>query len=181
MNTKNNQRFRSIDAALKAAMLAVMQEKGVDEICVGEICQRADVNRSTFYAHYKDIYGLLQTMADDLGEALLSEVTMIENGSPYIDYLLPYFAHIKKHRSFYKPAMLCRNPLPMEKELAFLHDKVVIPRCRAKGITDERKIMYHAAFFQAGITSVFRRWLEKDCAEEETEMLAVMQKYLAQE
>ena len=39
-------------AALKEAFLELFQTKEPEEITVVELCQKAGVNRSTFYAHY---------------------------------------------------------------------------------------------------------------------------------
>lgn len=41
-------------AELAAALIALMHEKSFDEISVQEICERAEVGRSTFYAHFQD-------------------------------------------------------------------------------------------------------------------------------
>ena len=41
-------------AELAAALIALMHEKGFDDISVQEICERAKVGRSTFYAHFQD-------------------------------------------------------------------------------------------------------------------------------
>lgn len=41
-------------AELAAALLALMHEKGFGDISVQEICERAQVGRSTFYAHFQD-------------------------------------------------------------------------------------------------------------------------------
>lgn len=55
MNTKNNQRTRLSKILLKNALMDLLGEKGsVTKISVRELCERADLNRSTFYAHYSE-------------------------------------------------------------------------------------------------------------------------------
>ena len=55
MNTKNNQRSRLSKLLLKNALLDLLTEKGaVEKISVRELCEKAELNRSTFYAHYNE-------------------------------------------------------------------------------------------------------------------------------
>ena len=63
MKKSNDRRIRYTRYALQNALIACMQQKPFNRITVREICETADINRSTFYMHYKDIYELL----DDRG------------------------------------------------------------------------------------------------------------------
>lgn len=60
MNTKNNQRFQDMDIRLKSALLELMKDSDFEKITVKQICEKAQVNRSTFYAHYTDIYDIME-------------------------------------------------------------------------------------------------------------------------
>ena len=54
-NTKNNQRTRLSIMLFKNAMMDLLKEKkAVEKITVKELCERAELNRSTFYAHYNE-------------------------------------------------------------------------------------------------------------------------------
>lgn len=55
---------------LQQAMLELLKEKDARSITVRELTQRADVNRGTFYAHYKDVFDLLDQMEQDLFQRL---------------------------------------------------------------------------------------------------------------
>ncbi len=46
--------------ALQDSFKALMGEKGFHDITVGDVAERAGVNRATFYAHYEDKYDLLE-------------------------------------------------------------------------------------------------------------------------
>ena len=53
MNVKDNQRTRLTKRLFRDAILALLEEKGgVDRISVRELCEKAGLNRSTFYAHF---------------------------------------------------------------------------------------------------------------------------------
>ncbi len=59
--------------ALHEALIALIQERGYDAVTVKEIINRANVGRSTFYAHYTDKEHLLQSGLDDFGKVLLAQ------------------------------------------------------------------------------------------------------------
>ena len=64
-----DRRIRKTRAALKRALAVLMKKKNIKDISVKEITELADVNRGTFYLHYKDVYDLLeQSEADFLNE-----------------------------------------------------------------------------------------------------------------
>ena len=53
MNVKDNQRTRLSKKLFQTAVLDLLEEKGgIEKITVRELCARAELNRSTFYAHY---------------------------------------------------------------------------------------------------------------------------------
>ena len=50
---------------IRAALLELLQEKKFEKITVTDIVKRADINRSTFYAHYPEVMGLLEELMED--------------------------------------------------------------------------------------------------------------------
>ena len=50
---------------IRAALLELLQEKKFEKITVTDIVKRAEINRSTFYAHYPDVMGLLEELMED--------------------------------------------------------------------------------------------------------------------
>ena len=70
MNTENNQRSRLSKMLFKNALMDLLKEKGsVAKISVRELCDRAQLNRSTFYAHYNEPNDLLAEIENELLEA----------------------------------------------------------------------------------------------------------------
>ena len=59
---KTDARVRYTKNAIKEAFLSCLEEKPVNQITVKEICERAQLNRATFYAHYRDCYDLLGSL-----------------------------------------------------------------------------------------------------------------------
>ena len=56
MNRPNNKRKRESKNRIEKVFIDLLQNNELNQIRVSDICQRAQVNRSTFYAHYDDIF-----------------------------------------------------------------------------------------------------------------------------
>ena len=80
MNVKNNRRFHDTEISMEAAMLDLMKEMEFEKITVKKICERAQVNRSTFYAHFIDIFDMMDKMEQELRKELLNS---------YLEHNLP--------------------------------------------------------------------------------------------
>ena len=60
MAEKVDRRVRKTKAQLRAGLARLMQKKSIKEITVKELVEEVDINRSTFYLHYTDIYQMLR-------------------------------------------------------------------------------------------------------------------------
>ena len=54
--------------------MELRREKPVEKIRVKELCDRACINKSTFYAHYQDIYALANAMEDEMVHAVVESL-----------------------------------------------------------------------------------------------------------
>lgn len=55
---KNDMRWQRTERNIADAFGAMLEEQPVDKIAVTELSRRADINKATFYLHYRDIYDL---------------------------------------------------------------------------------------------------------------------------
>ena len=58
MNTKNNKRYKINCEKIETAFLTLILNHKYEDITISQICETAEINRSTFYAHYDDINDL---------------------------------------------------------------------------------------------------------------------------
>ena len=68
MAEKVDRRVRKTKAQLRAGLARLMQKKSIKEITVKELVEEVDINRSTFYLHYQDIYDMIEHIENDLIE-----------------------------------------------------------------------------------------------------------------
>ena len=70
MNVKNNKRKKESQMKIKNTFFELLKKKELNKIKVSEICQMAEINRSTFYVNYLDVFDL----ADKIFAELSNEV-----------------------------------------------------------------------------------------------------------
>ena len=73
MNTKNNKRRKESQERIEKAFIELLQTRQVKDITVSDLIKQTELNRSTFYANYLDIFDL----ADKTREKLEREVANV--------------------------------------------------------------------------------------------------------
>ena len=63
---KKDARKRYTQMVLKQSFLKLLKEKPVNKTTVKEVCELAQLNRATFYAHYSDCFALLGSIENEL-------------------------------------------------------------------------------------------------------------------
>ena len=167
MNTKNNRRKRDSVQKMEQVLIELLQTKELHQISVSDLCKRAGLNRSTFYANYVDIYEL----ADRLREKLEDEVAAlyqneVMQGFNSNDYL-KLFRHIAQNQIFYRTYFKLGYD---EKYKITLYDYKL-----AEMHFKNRFVEYHIAFFKSGMTKIIKLWLQNGCKETPEEMAEILQ------
>lgn len=168
MNTKDNKRRKESKNKIENAFveLLLLYGKEVNEISVTEICKLANVNRSTFYANYLDIFDLI----DKIGERMINDFYALyeeEETKQYNSHdFLKLFCHIRENQLFYKTYF----KLGLDSHFnAFRYDVKL-----AKYYYDNKHIEYHIDYFKAGITAIIKKWLNNNCDLEPEELFQII-------
>ncbi len=66
MRKKEDLRIQKTKSTLYRGLIELMKNESFEDIKVSNICNKAKINRSTFYDHFADKYELLQSLMDDL-------------------------------------------------------------------------------------------------------------------
>ena len=93
---KQDRRVRYTRKVMKDSLLELLLEKPIEKVSVKEICERADINRSTFYVHY----GSAAELYDDAKNDLYEEVRMAKEEIGYADmdtFLREIFEVMRRH------------------------------------------------------------------------------------
>ena len=165
MNVKNNKRRRQSWERIEKAFIELLQTRDLKDITVSDLIKMAELNRSTFYANYIDIFDLAdktrETLENDFGK-LFAEYDYFNERTG----ALKMFRHIKENQIFYKTYFkLCYD----EKHLISIYDSE-----RAKTEHIDTNIKYHIEFFRNGLNAIIKLWLAEGCKESPEEMAEVL-------
>ena len=165
MNVKNNTRRRKSQEKIEKAFIELLQTCEIEDITVSDLIKITELNRSTFYANYIDIFDL----ADKTREKLENEFSNLFADYDYLNERTgaeKMFAHIKDNQIFYKTYFkLCYD----DKHLVSIYDTK-----RAEKEHIETNIKYHIEFFRNGLNAIIKLWLAGGCQESPKEMAEVL-------
>lgn len=92
--------------ALHQALLSLIVERGYDAITVEDICERADISRSTFYAHFTSKDDLKQNHLKRLRQTLLekqrSALDSVHGSARLLAFSPMMFEHARGHVKLYQ-------------------------------------------------------------------------------
>ena len=66
MEQKENRKIRYTKMVIRDSLMDLMKNSSILNISIKDICEHADISRSTFYSHYKDQYQLLRQIEDEI-------------------------------------------------------------------------------------------------------------------
>jgi AcrR family transcriptional regulator len=104
-DVKVDRRVRRTRALLRGALLAMILEKGYERVTVQDIIDRADVGRSTFYAHFRDKEDLLVFGLEELRAAFQPDQQPTNGGDADTRTASPtlaVFEHFAAHREVWR-------------------------------------------------------------------------------
>ena len=87
MNIKNNQRHKETINGIDAAFVSLLNEKELNDISVSELCERAEINRSTFYENYADVFALANAYAEKIENQIADQPHTDDEFAWIFDYI----------------------------------------------------------------------------------------------
>lgn len=75
-------RTKRTRASIKTAFLTLRAKKPLEKITVKELAELAQINKATFYLHYRDIYDLSDQIEDEL---LTESIQLLKPTDPVLD------------------------------------------------------------------------------------------------
>lgn len=175
---KSESKYFNTAVKMDKAFLELLEKKDFEFITVKEICEKAGVNRSTFYLHYETIGDLLdesvQYMFDQLFEYfpdkdthVMNDIKNAELADLYLitpHFLEPYLTYISEHKRLFATALKKSDSLRLGDSYDKLFTHVLSRILDRFGIPENRK-KYMLKFYIYSIIAVIGEWLKNDCAE----------------
>lgn len=115
-----NRRVRMTKKIIKDALLELLDKKPLDKITVTDICNTADLNRSTFYAHYEDATQVLREIEADVMQQLpmQSDYLTAENSEKFLTMLTDFFRYIRENETLFRILLLKTGRVSFNQRLA---------------------------------------------------------------
>lgn len=170
------------------AFLELLQKKDLAYITVKEICEKAEVSRSTFYLHYETLEDLLSESVEYINECFLAYmkkdtkefVRNIKDCSIdelYLitpEYLTPYLNYIKENKHIFLTARKYAKALQLDKTYEKMFHGIFVPILERHLVSSEKR-KYVMEFYIQGLMAIIIQWLKNDCKDSIEQIIEIMQ------
>jgi AcrR family transcriptional regulator len=169
------------------ALLSLLEKKPFEYITISEICEDAEVNRSTFYLHYENTTDLLKEATQhilsrfqsyfktDL-DSISNRFTQTERQDLLFitpEYLNPYLTFIRDNRRLFKTVMREFGSMGFDqvyhKMFTYIFDPIL-----ARFDFPANTRTYVMKFYLSGITAIAMEWLDGDCHDSIETIIAII-------
>lgn len=160
MAVKNNRRTQITKMLLKTSLIELMHQKNISHITIKEICEQAELNRSTFYLHYTDQYALLENIETEIINKTFEYLQNVGLDLDTQSYIEAFLNYVKTNADIFE-TLLCTQEnsgfqnLFIDKILEQLKDNLPI------NCSDELR-NYVYSFLMHGCIHIIIDWINSD-------------------
>lgn len=171
LSEKMDRRRAMTKKLLHQAVIELIREQGLEHITVSAIIRIADINRSTFYLHYKDALDILEQVKNEIWEGLRVKFETL-NPYNYLAYaeknepdpaLVDVVEYFAEHTDFFKTVLGPKgDPAFAARMKSFLQDHHLSTVARTDSDLSESLLPkdYMIAYFAASNISILLHWME---------------------
>lgn len=164
MEKKVDRRVIKTRKQLKKGLAALMKEKSVNQITVKELVEEVDINRSTFYLHFKDIQDLLREIEENMEAQIkraIEEHPIVSGNENAFYFIEDMFRVLDEEREISK-ALIGPNG-----DMEFIHRIERIIKENSRGTLEKmfpgkkEDLKYFYAFCLSGCLGLVKVWLNE--------------------
>jgi len=161
---RSNRKIRYTKMVLRDSLIELMKEKPILKITIKDICELADVSRSTFYAHYNDQFDLLQSIQEETTsylEELLDKYDGLEGKNVTTKITEEILKYIADNSNSIQVLMSENGDVNFQKKLfAYNRQKKVLSFF--KNIDNVKIQEYTTIYAVSGTISLIQQWLKNN-------------------
>ena len=179
---KQESKYCYTASLMDEALLLLLEEKDFDRITVKELCERAGVNRTTFYLHYETMNDLLDETIAYINKKFTNSLSDVEIGDPRNEvlttekYLRPYLTLIKENKRAYIVVRKKENLFNAKNAFQGLYHTLFSPALSNFGVVEKDK-KYVFAFYTQGTLAIIGTWIDGNCEDDIDEIIALIMKH----
>lgn len=155
MNKKANEQYKNNEKTILDVFTKLLEEKDIQKITVKEICEDAHINRSTFYNHFEDIYGVLEKMWLIHAENM-EYIFRNSRSSSKRENMRSILLYIKENELFYRVSF--HSPIFNRMSVGF---EDLLKKHKINSLSLKNR--YQIEFIKQGMLSTIAYWLDMDC------------------
>lgn len=160
-----DRRYQRTHKLIKSELEAMLMETDYAEITVKELCERANINRKTFYNHFSDLDAVLEELLGTFVDQTMSFLnnTAFSGGKLKVRGVLSGFFRTLRDKMPFHRRMLCSPDCRKvrEKIMSMLDTKNLRIVSGYLDLQDFRNRVI-MNFLTAGIMPIYAQWLESD-------------------
>lgn len=172
---KSESKYYNTACLMDEALLLLLQNKDYGYITVKEICEKAGVNRSTFYLHYETIDDLLNESLSYIfskfkdkyaadSEIEVDNIPLDKLNLVTPEYIIPYLEFLAENKRLFMTATKMPDMFKVGKHFDEIYTKTFNPILERYGVEQgERK--YLLAYHINGMHAIIIEWIKGDCKE----------------
>ena len=182
MARNEDRRIRRTKKAMTDALAELLLKKSLSNISVREISDIADINRGTFYLHYRDVYDMAEQLQTEIIEKF-NEI--VENYEPHTetDELFPM--RVELFNLLAENSKLAKVLISKNGDAAFV-DKlknIIREKCfnnaqKVLGIKNDEEFNYFYHYIVSGCLGICDAWLNGGMRETPFEMAAFVERLI---
>lgn len=173
---KNDRRVAYTKMVLKESLLELIREKPVGKISVKEICERADINRATFYSHFNDVYDMLNQIESELYETISQTLDKGWRSGSITELLKAVCTDIKRNGDVCKVILSDNGDKDFLNRILYVaQDKCVSDWKALAPKADTGKLEKIYSFFSHGSVAVILSWVRSGMKESPAEIASFIQ------
>jgi AcrR family transcriptional regulator len=161
---KDDRRVKYTRMVLKESFISLLEKKDISQISIKEICEGADINRSTFYAHYTDQYDLLKKIENELLDNInthIAELGQRTNNANDILLAEKIFEYIKENAKLCKLLLSERGDFSFQKQIIMLVYDIIISELTDNNNITKEDAEYVYSFTITGCVGIVQKWLDE--------------------
>ncbi|WP_066314882.1 TetR/AcrR family transcriptional regulator [Bacillus sp. FJAT-29814] len=171
---------------IRDALTQLMEEKGFEEITVRDLTEKAQINRGTFYLHYRDKYDLLEQSEEEIlkGIAAITEnidpvdaMAYTSNDEPF-PIILKLFEFFQEHAEFLEVILGANGNASFQVKLKSFIKKIfyskLVTKLDKEGIQVPVEILL--AYLSSAHLGVVQHWLETGMEKSPREITLILTK-----
>ena len=148
----DGRRVRMTKLLLKNALIDIMKIKSIHLISIKEICEEADVNRSTFYRHYNTQYDLYDEIIDDISNDI---GVIYQDDLTTVEFLTKVLEYIESRRDTFLVILSDNGKVSLGEAFKLFTGRFIDDN-------GSELVTYVMEFIAAGMTSTIWSWLNKE-------------------